>query len=45
MGHNYTHLISTLVSDKDYERTVVLLDIIVDEDWDAGIKLLAHEAR
>ena len=43
MRYKCTHLISTLVSDKDYEGTVVLLDIIVDEDWDAGVELLAHE--
>ena len=38
-----THLVPALVSNKHYERTVVLFDIVVDEDGDARVELLAHE--
>lgn len=37
-----TRLISSLVSDEDYERAVVLLDIVVDQDRYPWIKLFAH---
>lgn len=37
-----THLVPSLVPDQHYERPMVLLDIVVDEDGQAGIKLLAH---
>ena len=39
---NGTHLVPALVPNKHDERTVVLFDIVVDEDWDAGVELLAH---
>ena len=40
-----THLISALVPDQDYEGAMVFLDIIVDENGNAGVELLAHKAR
>lgn len=38
-----THLISALVSDEYYKRTMVVFDIIVDQDRDPRIELFAHE--
>jgi hypothetical protein len=35
-------LIFPIVSDDDYKRAVVFLDIIIDEDWDTLVKLLPH---
>ena len=39
------YLVSAFVSHKHYERTMVLLDIIVDEDGYPWVELLAHEDR
>ena len=36
------YLVSAFVSNKHYERTMVLLDIVVDEDRDSGIQLFPH---
>jgi hypothetical protein len=36
------HLISPLVTDEDYERTMILFDTIVDENWDTLVKLFSH---
>jgi len=38
-------LISAPVTDEDYERAMVFLDIIVDEEVYALVELLAHEER
>ena len=38
-----TYLVPPFVSDEHYERPMILLDIIVNEDGDARIELLAHE--
>ena len=37
------YLVSAFVSYKHYERTMVLLDIVVDEDGYPWVELLAHE--
>ena len=37
-----TYLVPSLVSDKDYERAMVLLHIVVNEDGDPRVELLAH---
>ena len=36
------NLISSLVSYEDYERPVVLLDIVIDEDRNPWVQLLSH---
>ena len=40
-----TRLVPALVSDEDYERAVVLLDIVIDEDGYPWVELFAHEDR
>lgn len=40
-----THLVPSLVSDEDYERPVVLLDIVVNEDRYPRVELLSHLCR
>ena len=42
--HSYAYLIPSLVPHENYERPVVFLDIIVDEDGDTRVELLAHES-
>ena len=39
------HLISPPVTNKDYERAMVFLDIIVDKELYTWIKLLPHACR
>lgn len=36
------YLIPALVPDKDYERAMVVLDIIADQDRQPRVQLLAH---
>jgi hypothetical protein len=36
------HLIFAFVSDEDYKRAMVFIDIIVYEDWDTLVELLPH---
>jgi hypothetical protein len=40
-----THLVTTLVTDKYNKRSVVCLDIVVDQHGYPGIELLAHEVQ
>ena len=35
-------LLFTFVPNEDYERAMVLFDIVVDESWYALVKLLSH---
>jgi hypothetical protein len=35
-------LISPLVPDEDYEGTMIIFDIIIDENWNTLVKLLPH---
>lgn len=41
----YTHLVSALVSDKNYERPMILLDIVVNKNRYSRIELFPHFFR
>ena len=36
------YLVFPTVSDDDYKRAMIFLDIIVDEAWDTLVQLLPH---
>ena len=40
-----THLIPSLVPNQNYKRTMIFLNIIVDENRDPRIKLLPHTSQ
>lgn len=40
-----TYLVATLVANEHYERAMILLDIVVDEDWNPRVKLFSHSKK